>query len=103
MWSQICSSSKHSKFLIVIQPLFALAHGLPSLLVTGRAGTAERDRILLRPACPVLVTSLVFSGNACLNNSWEHVCGYDPSIIGSFLQRECAFGSDKGKVLINIS
>ena len=62
MWSRICSSSKHSKFLIVIQPLFALARGLPSLLVTRRAGTAERDRILLRPACPGLVASLVFSG-----------------------------------------
>ena len=29
--------------------------------MTRRAGTAERDRILLRPACPGLVTSLVFS------------------------------------------
>ena len=33
----------------------ALTRGLPS------AGTAERDIILLRPACPGLVTSLVFS------------------------------------------
>ena len=46
-----------------------LAHAVPSLVgcphswvVTRRASTAERDSILLRPACPGLVTSLVFSG-----------------------------------------
>ena len=37
--------------------------GCPHLwVVTRHAGTAERDKILLRPACPGLVTSLVFSG-----------------------------------------
>ena len=80
MWSRICSSSKHSKFLIVIQPLFALARGLPSFLVTHCAGMAERDRILLRPACPGLVTSLVFSGSG-LTNKFNKFVQVLPAVI----------------------
>ena len=45
-------------------------------VVTRRAGTAERDRILLRPACPGLVTSLVFSGS-------------DPSLLGGHCAIVC--------------